>query len=119
MSGGAADTCFRDPVTLSGGGGLIGTLGDYTRFCEMLRQGGIAPAGRLLSPQSTALMLRNYLSGDIASMGPTRFSKQLRHGIGFGLAGAVVLDPAQSGASNNLGGFSWGGMASTVFWINR
>ena len=110
-----SDPCFRNPVTLSGRGGLTGTLDDYMRFCEMLRLGGIAPAGRVLSPQSTAFMLRNHLLADIPSMGLTSFSEQSTRGIRFGLAGAVVLEPAQSGAPGNL----VGGMASTVFWIDH
>ena len=40
-------------------------------------------------------------------------------GVGFGLAGAVVLDPARARAPGSIGDFGWGGMASTVFWIDH
>src|SRR5262249_49457835 len=33
-------TYLQDPTFLSGGGGLVGTIADYSRFCEMLRRGG-------------------------------------------------------------------------------
>jgi CubicO group peptidase (beta-lactamase class C family) len=82
---GPSDTCFRNPVTLSGGGGLTGTLDDYMRFCEMLRLDGIAPAGQLLSPQRTAFMLRNHLPGDIARWGRPVFPNSRRAVSGSGL----------------------------------
>jgi len=116
---GSSDTCFRNPVGFSGGGGLVSTLDDYMRFCEMLRLGGEGPQARLLSPQTVAFMMRNHLAGDIASMGPTSFAEQPMQGVGFGLAGAVVLNPARARTPGNVGDFGWGGMASTVFWIDR
>ena len=113
---GSSDTCFRNPVGFSGGGGLVSTLDDYMRFCEMLRLGGEGPQARLLSPQTVAFMMRNHLAGDIASMGPTSFAEQPMQGVGFGLAGAVVLNPARARTPGNVGDFGWGGMASTVFF---
>ena len=89
------------------------------RFCEMLRRDGEGPQGRLLSPRTVAFMMRNHLAGDIASMGPTSFAEQPMQGVGFGLAGAVVLDPARARAPGSIGDFGWCGMASTVFWIDR
>lgn len=89
------------------------------RFCEMLRRGGEGSQGQLLSPQTVAFMMRNHLAGDIASMGPTSFAEQPMQGVGFGLAGAVVLDPARARAPGSIGDFGWGGMASTVFWIDH
>ena len=88
------------------------------RFCEMLRLGGEGPKARLLSPQTVAFMMRNHLAGDIASMGPTSFAKQPMQGVGFGLAEAVVLNPARARTPRNIGDFGWVGMASTVFWID-
>ena len=31
----------------------------------------------------------------------------------------MVLNPARARTSGNVGDFGWGGMASTVFWIDR
>ncbi|MBD0865325.1 MAG: beta-lactamase family protein [Rhodobacteraceae bacterium] len=103
----------------SGGGGLLGTIDDYMRFAEMLRCGGTAGSERLLSPRTVDFMMRNHLPGDIASMGPSSFAEQPMEGVGFGLGGAVVLDPARARCPGNVGDFSWGGMASTFFWIDR
>jgi CubicO group peptidase (beta-lactamase class C family) len=110
---------FESAKMHSGGGGLVGTLDDYMRFAEMLRRGGTCDGGRLLSPKTLDFMMRNHLPGDIASMGPQSFAEQPMEGMGFGLGGAVVLDPGRARSAGSVGDFSWGGMASTFFWIDR
>lgn len=109
---------FEGAEMHSGGGGLVGTIDDYMKFVEMLRRGGDCDGGRLLSPQTLGFMMRNHLPGDIASMGPQSFAEQPMEGMGFGLGGAVVLDPARARCPGHVGDFSWGGMASTFFWMD-
>ena len=110
---------FESATMHSGGGGLVGTIDDYMKFAEMLRLGGACDGARLLSPGTVDFMMRNHLPGEIASMGPQSFAEQPMEGMGFGLGGAVVLDPARARSPGNVGDFSWGGMASTFFWIDR
>lgn len=109
---------FEAPTCLSGGGGLIGTIDDYAAFANMLRAGGQAGTHRVLSPATLAFMMRNHLPGDIASMGPTSFAEQPMNGVGFGIGGSVALNPARAGTPGSVGDFSWGGMASTFFWVD-
>ena len=115
----AGKSPFESATMHSGGGGLVGTIDDYMRFAEMLRRGGECEGGRLLSPKTLDFMMRNHLPGDIASMGPQSFAEQPMEGMGFGLGGAVVLDPARARCPGSVGDFSWGGIASTFFWIDR
>ena len=110
---------FEAASLYSGGGGLVGTIDDYMKFAEMLRRGGLCDGGRLLSPSTLDFMMRNHLPGDIAAMGPQSFAEQPMEGMGFGLGGAVVLDAGRARCPGNIGDFSWGGMASTFFWIDR
>lgn len=105
---------FHTQTCYSGGGGLVGTIDDYHKFLEMLRVGG---AG-LIGPKTLAFMMCNHLGGDIASMGPRSFAEQPMEGMGFGLGGAVLLDPGRARAPGSVGDFSWGGMASTFFWLD-
>jgi CubicO group peptidase (beta-lactamase class C family) len=105
---------FLNKGIQSGGGGLVGTIDDYLKFTEMMRTGG---AG-LIGPKTLEFMMRNHLGGDIASMGPRSFAEQPMEGMGFGLGGAVLLDPGRARAAGSIGDFSWGGMASTFFWID-
>ncbi|MEX3011816.1 serine hydrolase domain-containing protein [Hoeflea sp. TYP-13] len=116
----AATSEFRvgSVSTIGGGGGLVSTLADYFRFAEMLRLGGELEGQRLLSPRTVAFMRRNHLPGDIASMGPKSFAEVSMEGVGFGLGGAVVLDPAKMHTAGSVGDFSWGGLASTIFWTD-
>ncbi|MGR3635998.1 MAG: serine hydrolase domain-containing protein [Shimia sp.] len=109
---------FLNASTFSGGGGLVGTMDDYLRFAEMLRRGGALGAARLLSPRTINFMMSNHLRGDIASMGPESFAEQPMEGMGFGLGGAVVLDAGRARVPGSVGDFSWGGMASTFFWVD-
>ena len=110
---------FWDTQVFSGGSGLIGTLDGYMKFAEALRTGTSATSGRILSLRTLNFMKRNHLRGDIASHGPKSFAEQPMEGVGFGLGGAVMLDPARARTPGHVGDFSWGGMASTFFWIDH
>ena len=45
--------------------------------------------------------------------------QRLGKGIGFGLGGSVVIDPIKNMSLRSEGEFSWGGAASTLFWVDR
>lgn len=116
----AADSRFRAPATMaSGGGGLVSSMADYLRFVEMLRRNGALGDARVLGRKTVELMMLNHLPGDMASMGQATFSEMPMNGIGFGLGGAVLLDPTKAQILGSPGEFTWGGMASTAFWIDR
>ncbi|NKB53844.1 MAG: serine hydrolase [Rhizobiaceae bacterium] len=104
--------------TFSGGGGLVSTLDDYFKFGEMIRNFGRYDGGMLLSPRTVDFMRRNHLKGEISSMGPSSFAEMPMDGMGFGLGGAVVLDPARTRTVGSIGDYGWGGLASTNFWTD-
>ena len=110
------------PKLESGGGGLVGTAEDYLSFCHMLLGQGAHNGVRLLSPKTVALMTANHLpqGAEIADLSPTAdaFNESGNRGIGFGLGVAVTLDPAKAGIPGTKGEFTWGGMASTTFFID-
>ncbi len=111
----------QPPRAPSGGGGLVGTAADYLRFCEMLRRGGELDGVRLVGPKTIALMAANHLPGgkDLAELAPAgMFSEAAYQGLGFGLGFATVTDPARYGVAASRGEISWGGMASTTFWVD-
>jgi CubicO group peptidase (beta-lactamase class C family) len=108
------------PRVLSGGGGLVSTSRDYTRFTWMLLNGGEYDGARLLSPRTVRLMSSNHLPGgvDLQAYGRPLFAEVRYDGVGFGLGFATLLDPAVAKVAGNAGEFNWGGLASTSFWVD-
>jgi CubicO group peptidase (beta-lactamase class C family) len=118
---GGGDSPFRrKPTFLSGGGGLVSTIGDYHRFTSMLLGGGALDGRRVLGPKTVAYATRNHLPGgrDLSAMGQAVFSGTDYNGIGFGLGFSVVLDPVETQVLSSPGEFAWGGAASTLFWVD-
>jgi len=112
------------PVFLGGGGGLVSTAADYHRFTSMLLDSPGSPAGQLdgatlLSPRTVAYMTRNHLPGgaDLEAFGRPLYAEAPFRGVGFGLGFAVVLDPVPGRTLSSEGEFSWGGAASTAFFV--
>ncbi len=108
------------PSLISGGGGLVSTVSDYLKFCRMLIGGGTLDGVQLLSPKTIQLMTMNHLPDgeDLPSLSRSLFSEAAYNGIGFGLGFAVTMDPAKAMIPGSVGEFSWGGAASTAFWID-
>ncbi len=118
---GAQSRAYREqPKLLNAGGGLVSTMGDYHRFCLMLLHGGSLDGTRLLSPKTVEFMRLNHLPGDrsIRDMGDETFSEARMDGNGFGLGGSVTINVAETMAPGSVGSFSWGGLASTFFWVD-
>ena len=110
---------YTQPRTMcSGGGGLVSTIGDYMRFCQMMLGKGSLNGVRLLGRKTVELMTMNHLNGDMAAMGTPRFSESNYEGIGFGLGFSVTLNPARAQILGSAGEYAWGGAASTAFWID-
>ena len=118
---GVQDSSYRGAQSyLSGGGGLVSTVDDYLRFCRMLASGGALNGVRLLSPTTVRLMLRNHLPGNqsLEHMGDSLFTETQTRGAGFGLGFSIMLDGVASLSAAGAGTYSWGGMASTYFWVD-
>lgn len=118
--GDETSTYAKAPDFLSGGGGLVATMMDYWRFCQMLLNGGEFNGARLVSRKTVEFMIMNHLPGgkNMKQMTTSAFSELAADGAGFGLGFAVTLDPAEAMATGSAGNFSWGGAASTYFWID-
>lgn len=114
------DTMVLPPKFLSGGGGLVGTAADYLRFCHLLVRGGELDGVRLLSPRTVRYMARNHLPGGrlLNEVGQSTFAESAMAGTGFGLGFAVIEDAAALQNLASEGELSWGGAASTAFWVD-
>jgi CubicO group peptidase (beta-lactamase class C family) len=90
----------------SGGAGLVSTIGDYTRFLQMLLNGGQLDGQRLLRPETIAQMTQNQI-GDFTPSIATHGDK---FGYGFG-----VVTTASKDEVAGVGSYSWGGIFHTYF----
>jgi CubicO group peptidase (beta-lactamase class C family) len=117
----AQSVYLSEPSFLSGGGGLVSTIGDYLRFAEMMRRGGELDGRRILGRKTVELMTINHLPGggtmpDFALAGG--YGEAGFEGKGFGLSMAVSAGPAQAAVIGSAGEYMWGGAASTTFWVD-
>jgi CubicO group peptidase (beta-lactamase class C family) len=100
------------PAMESGGGGLMSTAMDYTRFLQCLRNRGELDGVRLLSPYTVDFMTADHL-GDIPADGTL-----LPPGHGFGLGFAVRTQAGLSPVPGSVGLYYWGGIAGTTFFVD-
>jgi len=96
---------------LSGGGGLVSTLPDMVALVRSLLPGGPT----LLKPETIAEMTTNQLADGVWMRFP--MTGELV-GKGYGLAGALTLQPSPFDHGDSTGEFWWGGMAGTQWWIS-
>lgn len=110
------------PKTYSGGGGLLSTIDDYMKFCNLLQNNGSLGKEYLIGSRTSEFMMSNHLEenldlSNIAKGG--KWETRIGKGIGFSLAGSVVIDPIKNMSLRSEGEFSWGGAASTQFWVDQ
>jgi CubicO group peptidase (beta-lactamase class C family) len=94
----------------SGGAGLVGTIEDYARFCQMILNRGEFNNQRILGRKTVELMARNQI-GDA-----TLFDSGDKFGLGFRLfsGNGTTL----RGREGSAGSLEWGGMYNTLFIID-
>lgn len=113
----------RLPKLEMGGSGLVGTVGDYFRFAQMLANRGEFDGKRYLGSKIVDFMMSNHLTPGFPDDPLTSLFGMLgggyrAWGVGFGLTGSVVTNPATAGLPVSKGTFSWGGAASTHMWVD-
>lgn len=100
------------PAFESGGGGLVGTAGDYVRFLRFLRNGGSLEGTRLVSRTAIEWMTSDHL-GAIAPDGDL-----LLPGYGFGLGFAVRTHTGLAPQPGSPGQYFWSGIGGTSFFVD-
>jgi len=100
---------FSPTAYNSGGGGMIGTIGDYARFLQMLLNEGELDGVRVLRAETVRQMTQNVTGNMPTLRGP---------GWGFTLGFGIVTDPAAAKTRLPAGTYGWGGIYGTQFWID-
>ncbi len=97
-------------VLFTGAGGLLSTIDDYARFCQMLASKGAGNGTRLLGRKTVELMTSNAI-GDLPIWPDLA-------GYKFGLGFRVLTDVGKSAQPGSLGSYGWGGAYGTYFFID-
>jgi CubicO group peptidase (beta-lactamase class C family) len=114
----------KRPTFLSGGGGMVSTAADYTRFSHFLLNGGQLDGVRLLSPKTVAFMTADHLppgtvmspTTETVAFGALRPSAE--QGQGFGLGFAVRTAAGRNSLPGSPGEYYWVGAFGTTFWVD-
>ena len=98
----------------SGGGGMMSTVMDYARFCQMVMNGGTLNGKRIIGPKTVAYMGADHLAG-VITPGPLYLPGA---GFSFGLGFAVRKEDGVSPFAGSKGELNWGGAGGTYFWLD-
>ncbi len=110
---------IRDPMLPlrweSGGAGMVGTIGDYARFAQMLLNGGSLDGRRYLKPETIALMASDHIGPESGIARDQYYFPGDSSGFGLGFAVRIAV-PANT--SWPLGEYRWDGAGGTFFFID-
>jgi CubicO group peptidase (beta-lactamase class C family) len=90
----------------AGGAGIVSTVRDYSRFLEMIRNGGALDGVRILAPRTVALMTHNQIG---ALHSP--------NGMGYGL-GFQTTDRVGANGLDPVGAYGWAGAYGSVYRVD-
>jgi CubicO group peptidase (beta-lactamase class C family) len=110
---------IKDPVLPrrweSGGAGMVGTIGDYARFAQMLLNGGTLDGRRYLKPETVALMTSDHIGPETKIARDQLYFPGADSGFGLGFA-VRTAQPANTPMP--VGEYRWDGAAGTFFFID-
>lgn len=96
-------------------GTMVSTPADFMRFGQMLLNRGVLDGTRVLAQESVDELIRNQLPPSLTPIATPLWDHQ---GYGFGLGGAVRVEPATTEAPESPGTYRWPGSSGTFFWVD-
>ena len=113
-------TNFLDEMTYDknnrayfGGEGLVSTMRDYSKFCQMLLNNGELNGNKILDRSSIDLMLEKH------SVLEQVLNFIHNDGFHLGFSVFVLNDPEKDGTNSSKGIYGWSGYHNTHFWIDN
>ena len=97
----------------SGGAGMIGTIGDYARFAQMLLNGGELEGRRYLKRETVALMTSDHIGPETGIARDGLYFPGDDSGFGLGFAVWTKASPPLTS-----GEYRWDGVGGTFFFID-
>lgn len=109
----------RDRDLPSGGGGLVSTAIDYSRFTAMLLNEGELDGARVVKRDTIRTMRSNLLEPGVRyDTSPSSPTIKLPQANGFGAAVSVVIPGGARPGMEPVGSYGWWGAASTQMWVD-
>ncbi len=99
----------------SGGAGMVGTIGDYGRFAQMLLDGGVLDGHRYLKQETVALMTSDQIGPETKIARDHLYFPGEGSGYGFGFAVRVAATAMRPWP---VGEYRWDGVGGTFFFID-
>jgi len=99
----------------SGGAGMVGTIGDYARFAQMLLNGGTFEGRRYLKPATIAMMTSDHIGPVSGIARDDTYFPGVSSGFGLGFA---VRTSTPANTSWPLGEYRWDGVGGTFFFVD-
>jgi CubicO group peptidase (beta-lactamase class C family) len=110
---------IRDPMLRrhweSAGAGMVGTIGDYARFAQMLLNGGTLDGRRYLKSETIVLMTSDHIGPETRIARDYFYFPGATSGFGLGFAVRTSTPPNTSWP---IGEYRWDGAAGTFFFID-
>ena len=98
-----------------GGEGLVSTMSDFAKFCEMLVNNGVYKDQRIISKDGIEIMTAKYSNGYPDPSEPNVFPLE---GYAYGFTFNVLEDSDAWGSGAPSGIYGWSGYHNTWFWID-
>ena len=105
---------FVKPDFESGGGGLISTVGDYSRFAQMLLHSGTLDGVRILGRKTIDLISADHLTPEQRKGD----SWDTQRGYSYGLGVRVLTNPELAGINGSVGEWGWDGAFGNWFCVD-
>ena len=102
------------PAFESGGGGLFSTIGDYSRFAQMLLHGGTLDHVRILGRKTVDLISTDHLTPEQRKSD----SWDTQRGYSYGLGVRVMTNPELAGINGSVGEWGWDGAFGNWFCVD-
>ena len=99
----------------SGGAGMVGTIGDYARFAQMLLNGGTLDGRRYLKPETVALMVSEHIGPEAKIARDYFYFPGVGSSFGLGFAVRTAQLP---NALLPAGEYRWDGAGGTFFFVD-
>ncbi len=121
------DLVLPQPPELDcGGHGLYATVGEYMKFIRMILNDGMGESGRVLKPETIALMGKDGLAElGLSSTGWTTSIPSLSNSGEFfagqdkGWSYSFLFNRETTPTGRPAGSMMWTGLANCFFWIDR